>query len=328
MNEEHIKQFCKGSEIIYIGTSPGRINKTSTIKITGKEEVHRSRTYTNGDYLFNLKLDIKKNSTLEEQIYIMKTIELVYPNKFSWRFDGKNLEAIGVVPTRKNTVGAIGRYGGYESLVRQLRKRISYVLRLRDIVEIGHLNDVEPTIISTGSLNLNTNLYCVDIEPEDTLYEILHKATNSSATKIKTPVELDLRFWVKEANPDFYKEPKRTKGTRYKLTKDVFDKYPIAIKRIAGLRHKGNYNRFLLATYLLSVHNQRDAKYQLDLMLSDEEKEHITNGNCKDQWRTILSKNYSPPSPKTLIEAGFATTVDECISSFDEEQEEDYKHEE
>jgi hypothetical protein len=65
------------------------------------------------------------------------------------------------------------------------------------------------------------------------------------------------------------------------------------------------------------VHGERDAKHQLDLVLSDEERNHINYGNCKDQWRTIVAKGYSPPSCKTMLELGFAETIDDCIGEID-----------
>jgi len=116
-----------------------------------------------------------------------------------------------------------------------------------------------------------------------------------------------MRYWIREINPDYYKANAFTDIKNKKIKADIksFGKYPPCIKKLAGLPKKGNYNRFLLATFLLGVHGERDAKQQFDMMLTDDERYHINNGNCKDQWRTIVTKEYSPPSCKTMIEAGF-----------------------
>jgi DNA primase large subunit len=87
--------------------------------------------------------------------------------------------------------------------------------------------------------------------------------------------------------------------------------YPPCIKRLAAQPKKGNYGRFLLSTFLLAIHSEKDARYQLSLMLTDDENNHMWTGNCKDQWKTIVSRNYAPPSMKTMIDTGLVEDDDE-----------------
>jgi len=111
--------------------------------------------------------------------------------------------------------------------------------------------------------------------------------------------KLNMKFWVREINPDFFKDSIPS-SKKIKLNNNTFNYYPPCIMQLAGMKSKGNYGRFLLSTYLLNIHHERDAKYQLDMMLSDEERNHINEGNCKGQWRAITAKQYPCPGCKLM----------------------------
>lgn len=314
-----ITEFCKDSEHIYCETRMDDLIAGNLIIDPAVNEIYRSRWCTDGSCIFDLRLNIVKGTGLSEQIRFMKTIELFYPKRFSWRFDGQYIQALGIIPLTKENLGILSRYGGFAGFIKHLRKRLSDVLKFRDFMEIHHLDIIDDKLLSNGSINIETNLYAISIDPSWTTQIMENCLTQPS--KSESTITLDMKYWVREVNPDFFKEARPRKGKKWALSDDIFDKYPVAIKNITKLKHKGNYNRFLLSTYLLSVHNERDAKHQLDLMLDEEERTHMANGNCKDQWRTIVARSYPPPSPKTLIESGFAKGIEDCISKLIEEEE-------
>jgi hypothetical protein len=252
-----------------------------------------------------MKMNLLKYGTIHDEIKLMKTIELVYPDIFSWRFDGTNIECLAIIPMKKENMGIMTRYGGYYGFIRLLRDRLLEILKYRgDVVILS--KQIDNMIISTGSINYNTNMWAVDIQPNTKIEKILMYSA-SRIIKESVPKELDMKYWVRELNPDFYREaaPPMVTRNKYEVTPETMNQYPPCIKEIGNLKKKGNYARFLLGSFLLGIHNERDAKHQLDLMLTDKEREHVNTGNCKDQWRAILTKKYAIPSCKTMQEHGF-----------------------
>ena len=81
-----------------------------------------------------------------------------------------------------------------------------------------------------------------------------------------------------------------------------------------NLPHKGNYNRFLISRFLLSVHSPKDAKHMYYTILGNEEREHVKTGNCSSQWNYIMNnlKRYSCPTMKEL--SPFVEEGDEKIN--------------
>ena len=304
-------EFCKGAESITGSTKT--VESLENLKINidiAKDEVRRTRFERSGSSIFNFELKLKEES-IKTQINYMQTIELFYPDTFSWRFNGENIECIAMIPMKKEYLGIFGRFRGIFNFIKQLRTRLTEVLKMRQYYEIQNPAFVEYYIISTGSLNAKSQQYCVDIKHTDSYYEIV-VASNIGEIRDITLKELNMKYWVKEINPDYNRTKLEKDEKKYPLSDDIFSKYPIAIRNIAALPKKGNYNRFLLGSYLFSVHNERDAKHQLDTMLSDDEREHINNGNCKGQWRNIVVKKYPPPSCKTMLETGFAKSLEDC----------------
>jgi len=304
---DNIYKFCETAREVYCETK--NIEDVKNLSVTidvDKDEIYRSIWGNNDTCIFNMSLQIKGNESLHDEIKYMQTIDMFYPETFSWRYNGKHIEVIAMIPINKEHLGIFTRYRGITEFISQLRKRLIAILKFRDFNTELKYKTIYSHILSTGSINNKTGCYVVDVSADESFYDIMSRS-NKKIMKGLDIRTLDMKFWVKEINPDFYKEfhhPPKMKKYSIK-EEDIFSKYPPCIKKISGLPKKGNYNRFLLGTFFLGVHNERDAKHQLDVVLDDKERHHVNSGNCKDQWRAILIKNYSPPSCKTMIDAGF-----------------------
>ena len=303
---KHIDNFCHNAERISINTNniPSVLNNEIEIDVN-HDEVRRTRYGIDGSCIFTMRMNILKHGTLNDEIKFMKMIELVYPKAFSWRFDGWHIECIALIPMKKEYMGILGRYKGSYGFIKMLRDRLLEILQYRgDKVITSQM--ISTMIVATGSINSQTNAWSVDIKINDKAETIM---ANSAERKLRTSelTPLDMKYWVKEINPDYYKagEPPMQKRNKYLITEHIMKQYPPCIHKISGLKTKGNYPRFLLGSFLLGVHNERDAKHQLDIMLTDKEREHMNEGNCKGQWRALIAKQYPIPSCKTMIEHGF-----------------------
>ena len=125
---------------------------------------------------------------------------------------------------------------------------------------------------------------------------------------------LDMKYWAREINPDFIIEAKHIKLKDTISIDNGFKLYPAPIVRLMTLPHKGNYNRYILARFLLSVHSPKDAKFIFYSILGNDERLHVKNGNCSTQWRYIRNNmdRYSCPSMKEL--SPFIEEGDEKLS--------------
>ena len=96
-----------------------------------KHEIHRSIDYTNGNVLFvhdlkPQKIDILVDNPIQLLIKNLKeasVIELVYPDIFTWVFDGLSVKGMAIIPSgvpKSNTT--ITRYGGTLNFVKILNQ--------------------------------------------------------------------------------------------------------------------------------------------------------------------------------------------------------------
>ena len=303
---QHIIEFCKDAKSIMISTERIESLKDNNINIDyTKNEIYRDIENKDRSQIFMYEFNLRVDLTTEA--YFMKTIEMFYPNIFTWRYNGEHIECLALMPMIDKYLGIYTRYKTMINFIFRLRKQLLTVIKYRNDRDFVFDIKVDDYIKATGSLNKRTNMYVVPISPNYSGDEILIASRDRviNTTDIKS---LNMRYWAREINPDFFKEPQLDFYDRkIPITDKVFDYYPPCIKKLAGMKKKGNYGRFLLASFLLSVHGERDAKHQLDLMLTDDERIHMNDGNCKDQWRAILTKKYSPPSCKTMIEQGYCT---------------------
>ena len=299
---DKIYKFCKNATSITTTTDKS-INDLNLD--FNNDEIKRNRfDKDNKGFYFNLCLHTGVYTNLFQELKFMQTLELYYPNTFTWRFNGEHIEAYAYVEINKEVIGIFTRYKGMKNFIKLLRYHLERILKYRGDEDFVLLKKLDEFIIADGSVNKDTDLYCVQILPTYSLKEILNTSKNNDKEFFLIK-KLNMKYWVREINPDFFKDPKKTTIQRIKLTPKIYKKYPPCIKKISLLKKKGNWARFLLSTFLLSVHGERDAKHQLDTMLSDEERDHINKGNCSEQWRVIVNRQYSSPSCKTMIESGF-----------------------
>ena len=315
---DKIYEFCANAERISANTENIENLKEKNIIINYEtDEIKRTRYSKTLDCIFNLELNVKQGTSLLTEIEYMRTIEMFYPDVFSWRFNGKHIECMATIPMNKSHLGIFGRFRGIYGFIKVLRNRLLEILKMRDYENILITSSIDHMILSSGSINNETDLYVVDIDTNDNFNEILNKSNKRILTDTRLK-DIDMTFWVKEINPDVVNSIKEQHKIKRPITASTFSEYPPCIQKISMQKKKGNYARFLLATFLLKLHNTRDAKHQLLTMLDDEERSHIVNGNCKDQWRAILVKNYASPSCKTMIEHGYCNG--DCPRSHPTEQ--------
>ncbi len=303
---EHIIEFCKDAESIYCNTTKIKVLEEKQLHIDIKNTGIYRTIYDNaGNCIFVMPLGAKHEHDMVQQLKRIQIIESVYPSLFSYRYNGQCLEVLALIPITDKHKVVIKKFGNMFSFINMLRNRINYLLRLNGLSIDIESPVVEPITIATGSINLETNAFCVDYQFEENVLNFYKRIISGNTINVKIK-ELNMSYWCKEIPPEFKASTKQFGNKhKYELTHDIILYYPPCIKRIMNKPNKGNYVRYLLATFLLGVHNKNDAKHMFLSLLSPEEAEHVQTGNCKDQWDTIVSRNYSPPSVKTMIDAGY-----------------------
>jgi hypothetical protein len=318
-----IKTFCSGAKYYMAkfdkegDESFGKIlDGTELVNVDiSKTEIHRSTEFSNGDVLFVYSLKPSEdlqvaNNPLKLLINNLKEariIEKVYPGIFRWVYDGLFLKAYAIVPAsdmKSNTT--ITRYGGTEMFIKILNQHLSNIGKMHrgltpDYNFLRETSDLETDELSMGSVNKFNNMYSVGIDLDSSYIDILKQSKNNIHTWQPLNI-LNMKYWMKEINPDFIVEAKHIKLTGTLSIDEGWKLYPPCIKKLMGLKTKGNYYRFLLARFLLSVHSAKDAKFIFDSVLSPTEREHVKSGNCSTQWNYVLNnyKRYSCPTMKDL----------------------------
>lgn len=279
-------------------------------------EIYRSIGYKNFNTLFVLNLlSPHKILYVDNSIQLLinnlseaRVIEAIYPKIFKWCFDGISIKAYAIIPSGNIAGNAvITRYGGTKMFIHVLKQHLKNIGEMQK----GHTpnydftsnyHDVDETELSIGSINTINNMYSVGITSKMSYIDIIRNSGKNIQTWKNLNV-LDMKYWSKEINPDFITEAKHIKlKTTLKLDMS-FKLFPQCIKNLMGLKHKGNFNRFLLSKFLLSIHTAKDAKFIYDSIMDIEEKKHIKYGNCNNQWNYILNNinKYSCPTCKNLL---------------------------
>lgn len=310
---KNILAFCENAESIFFNTEKVETPlNTKQLKIDeDKVAVYRTRFSKNGDYIFNFKLSDNNNNDLNTEIERVDTLQQMFPNLFSYRYNGEHMEVVAWIKGFASNKVAVKRYKNVTAFIKLLRKKLNYVLKLKKL-QVHEYDVVLPTIISTGSINIFTNAYCVDYQFEEQT-SFMRRIISGDVVDTTLKV-LDLSYWLKEIPPVKQKTTKKS-FSKYPVTSDIIDYYPPCIKRLIEVPRKGNYGRYLLATFLLAVHHEKDAEAQFYNLLTMDEKEHVLDGNCSEQWEVIVERKYPPPSVKTMIDNGYFHDEDEIPTS-------------
>ena len=274
-------------------------------------EIHRSAECRNGDNLFVFDLKPKGDmqgvdnplQLLINNLKEARVIELIYRGIFRWIFNGINIKGYAIVPSGDvKSNSTITRYGGTELFIRILKQHLKNISKMYrgltpDYNFLSNKENIEETELSLGSINMFNKMYSVGIDLSMSYRDIIRNSKRNK--QVWQPLNrLKMKYWVKEINPDFIVEAKHIKLKDTIPIDTEFKLYPQCIKNLMTLRTKGNYYRFLLARFLLSIHKPKDAKFIYDSVLSEKEKAHITYGNCSTQWNYILNnlKLYNSPT--------------------------------
>jgi hypothetical protein len=316
---EIIKRFCEGANYYLVSYEKefGKIinnNEISEINLE-ENEIFRSIEYKNNDLLFVLDLKTTPSNYVENPLQLLlrtledaRAIEAVYPHIFTWMFNGLNIKAYAIVPSGiPKAHSTLSRYGGTENFYKVLSKHLKNISVMKkgqspDFNFLEIIDAVPDNELAIGSINKFTGLHAIIIDLNMTYKDILKASKNFDSKEIKLNY-LDIKYWSREVNPDFITEAKHIKLKQpIPISDEVFALYPAPIKRIMALKHKGNYNRFLISRFLLSVHSPKDAKFMYFSILGDEEREHVKAGNCSTQWNYVLNnmKRYNCPTLKEV----------------------------
>jgi len=314
-----MKRFCEGANyyLVRYDKDFGKIlqkEEIANVDIT-KNEIYRSTEFRNNDKLFVLELKIESGNYVENPLQLLlrtmddaRAIEAVYPHIFTWVFNGLNVKAYALIPSGEPKAhSTLSRYGGTENFYRVLTKHLKNISKMKkgqspDFNFLEMRESVPENELAIGSINKFTGNYSVVIDLSMSYKDIL-KASKKFVTLPLTLNKLDVKYWAREVNPDFIQEAKHIKLKEpIPISDEMFALYPEPIKRIMSLQHKGNYYRFLISRFLLSVHSPKDAKFMYFSILGESEREHVKNGNCSTQWNYVMNnmKRYSCPSLKEV----------------------------
>ena len=360
VQKELIQKFVKGADYYMVRfdkdeahSDMGKIlNGDELLKLNVKEnEIHRSINYSNDDKLFVFDLKPKSSQLVGNPLQLLKDnlkeakiIEMIYPNIFTWVFDGLSVKAYAVIPSGNvKQHSTISRYGGSDMFFRILRQHLSNIGNMGkgktpNYSFLKDNDDLPKTELCIGSVNRFTNLFSIVININSNYMKIIKDSMNLRSKDFELN-KLNMKYWAREINPDFISEAKHIKLKSTLPTDmdidELFALYPEPIKAIMALKDKGNYNRFLLARFLLSVHKPSDAKHIYYLTMGEEELEHVKAGNCSTQWNYIVNnfERYGCPSMKELKKftpPGYELShpLEEIQKYLDETEEEDAKEKE
>lgn len=319
-----VDTFCEGAEYFMVkyhsdsldGDFGKIISERSLLNVDlSKHEIHRSIKNLDGTTLFVFDL-LPHNSSqyysnpikvLQDNLDQARTVEKVYPNIFKWFYDGVSVKAMAIVPSGESKeVTTIGRYGGTKNFIRVIRQQLENVVNMNkgkspNYHFLEFESEVEETVLSIGSINRKKDMYHVQIDLDDTYTDVLKNSLNC-INKYSPLKFLEAKYWAREINPDILSETKHVSLNDVLSIEEGWTLYPAPIKNLMMVEEKGNYNRYLLIRFLLSVHNSRDAKFVYYSVLSDKEREHVESGNCSNQWGYIKNnrERYDCPTNKEL----------------------------
>ena len=276
--------------------------------------IYRSLEYKNDDLLFILDLKPQESTHTDNELQLLlsnlesaRLIESVYPQIFRWVYDGLSIKAYAIIPSgNPSEHGTLSRYGGTVMFSRVLSQHLDNIGKMQKGIspDYGFIKKHESLIeqeLCIGSVNNRNKAYSIMIDLSMSYLDVLRASkTNKQSWR---PLEtLRMKYWTREINPDFVSEAKHFKLKSALPIDESYSFYPPCIKALMALKYKGNYNRYVLSRYLLSVHQPQNAKFIYQSILGDEEKEHIKEGNDRHQWNYIMNnmKRYNAPSCREM----------------------------
>jgi len=317
--KEIMKRFCEGAKyyLVRYDKDFGKIldnDGFDNINIE-ENEIFRSIECRNSDMLFVLDLKSTPLNYIENPLQLLlrtledaRAIEAVYPYLFTWIFNGLNIKAYAIIPSGDPKVhSTLSRYGGTENFYKVLTKHLKNISKMKkgqspDFNFLEMRDSIPDSELAIGSINKFTGMHSIVVDLNMSYKDILDASKLFINNESIIP-KIDIKYWAREVNPDFITDAKHLKLKEpIPIADEVFALYPAPIKRIMGLKHKGNYNRFLISRFLLSVHSPKDAKFMYFSILGEAEREHVKTGNCSTQWNYVLNnmKRYDCPSLKEM----------------------------
>lgn len=280
-----------------------------------KHEVYRSIEYKNDNTLFVFDLKYGEEYKVKNPLSLLKSnleeakiIDNMYPNTFTWVYDGLSIKAYAIVPSGVNQAhSTISRYGGTTMFINILQQHLSNIGKMvrgisPDYAFLKNKQEIVEQELSIGSINLFTNSYSIIVNLEDDYMDIIKKSRNCVSYDVDFNV-LDMKFWSREINPDFVVDSRFTPLENALPIDLAFVMYPQPIKKLMSLQYKGDEYRDLIARFLLSVHDNNDAKHIYYSVLGDDELSEVRKTGA-NKWNYSVNnyKKYGCPTNDELSE--------------------------
>ena len=292
------------------------IRREELIKLNlSMNEVYRSVDYKDDNVLFvyDLKSNISGNrknplSLLKANLEEARTIESMYPNIFTWVFDGLSIKAMAIVPSGVDkSHSTLSRYGGTHKFINILRQHLSNIGKMvrgvsPDYSFLKHDNDICEQELSVGSINKSTNLYSIFIDLKEDYMDIIKRSIRCDSLDCELNF-LNMKFWAREINPDFVVDSKTSKLEKSLPLNKAYVMYPKAINTMMNLPYKGDKYRDIIARFLLSIHDPSDAKHVFYSIFGDEELAEVRKVG-KNSWNYSINnhKKYGCPTNEEILE--------------------------
>jgi len=277
--------------------------------------MYQSTYLTNGNIIFVFDLGqiidgqcLNPICYLKELMDYVKIIENIYPNIFKYRFNGSTIEILAIIPANQSKLTSVfGRYGGHLKFYKMLRK---YLLQIIN-TNFGTKNEINKTItkiiIMTGVKQFENSYYSTFIEPNDSPVDIIRKSSEQINTINYKLNVLDMKFWVRELNPDIMDYRKKSV---IRSPKEInYSDYPDCISNIMKLKDKTPKSMRLLMKYLLLLHKRDDAKMVLLECLTEKETNRLEKGSIDEQWTNAVNtlEFNMEPTCRQLKKLGFCS---------------------
>ena len=253
--------------------------------------MYQSIRNENGSYIYvfdlNNIIDGYANplDTLKKMMVCIEIIEEMHPNTFRYRFNGTSIEVLSLIPSHKPELTSLfGRYGGALKFYLVLTNYLVCLLNSNLRLNKSPPTHIPETLISTGGSVRKDGYRATFIETTFTELDIIRV---SKAPYNRPLIELDMKYWIKQINPDCLDY--RKKPVIENPKEPNFNNYPPCILYIMKLKDKPRRIRYLLMKYLLFIHKREDAKMVLQCCLNEDERRNLDFGGLDEQWTNAVN---------------------------------------